>query len=591
MSMINKFTTLSPKFRIFYGIVLVLIGLSLLIRGYLLANMWLGTDETQHLHATWAVTQGQLPYRDFWENHTPLLYYCLSPLMLLLDEGVEIIFIARGIMFLLTLGILYTTYKIAKTCYGTQVAILSVLLLTYMVIFTVTTIKTRPDIPLTLLELVSLYLFIKAFQSNVEMDAEVAVKEDSKVLTQKFWQSPFIISGFCLGIGFLFSPKALFPFTALSLAFFIFRCFHRKIRIVLQHTKSWFFFSAAFCSPILLCLVFFTIHGAHTDFIEWIFIHNFTYPDRFSPIPVMTMSESIGGWVMIIGGIFITVRDFMRQRTIPITQGTLLVSCLVMALIYIFLMPAPYPQTQLLFLPLAAMYGGLFLKRIAEKALSPWNKPPNTATPQTIYKFLYIGALIACFFTGIFIPLYSLLLSYTKPSYKTNERQLKTMEYVLKVTSPNDVVFDGTSLYVFRPHAYFYCNLVKGIRVLIKNGTIPNDIPENLVEKECKIVIYDYRIRDLPDDIREFLRENYVKIMDEVYVVGKHLTEDELLDQPIRFHTFVPGIYTVKTGKEDVDVFIDRKLCSEDIFLSPGNHALTFEGDLNEVTLTLLLRK
>lgn len=590
MSMINKFTTLSPKFRVFYGIILVLIGFSLLIQGYLLANRWLGPDETQHLHATWAVAQGQLPYRDFWENHTPLLYYCLSPLILLLDEGGQIIFIARGIMFLLVLGILYATYKIAKICYGTQVAILGVLLLTYMVIFTVMAIETRPDIPLVLLELVSFYLFIKAFQSNIEMDAEVVVKEDPKVFAQKFQQSPFIISGFCLGIAFLFSPKALFPFTALSLAFFIFRCLHRKIRTILQHTKSWFFFCAAFCSPILLCLVFFTIHGAHTDFIEWIFIHNFTYPDRFSPIPVMTMSESIGGWVMIIGGIFITVRDFMRQRAIPITQGTLLVSCLVMALIYIFLMPAPYPQTQLLFLPLAAMYGGLFLKRIAEKVLSPWNNSPNMAIPQVIYKFLYIGALTACFFTGIFIPLH-VLLSQTKPFYKTNERQLKTMEYVLKVTSPNDVVFDGTGLYVFRPHAYFYCNLVKGIRMLIKNEAIPNDIPKNLIEKQCKIVVYDYRIRDLPDDIQEFLRENYVKIMDEVYVAGKHLTEDELLDQPIRFHTFVPGIYTVKTEEENAEVFIDGKLCGEDIFLSSGNHALTFEGDLDEVTLTLLLRK
>ncbi|MCY3740944.1 MAG: glycosyltransferase family 39 protein [Candidatus Poribacteria bacterium] len=590
MSMINQFTTLSPKFRIFYGIVLVLIGCSLLIRGYLLANKWLGPDETQHLHATWAVTQGQLPYRDFWENHTPLLYYCLSPLILLLDEGVQIIFIARGIMFLLVLAILYATYKIAKTCYGTQVAILGVLLLTYMVTFTTMTIETRPDIPITLLELISLYLFIKAFQSNVEMDAEVGVKENSKVLAQKFRQSPFIISGFCLGIAFLFSPKALFPFTALSIAFFIFRCLHRKIRIVLQHTKPWFFFCAAFCSPILLCLVFFAIHGAHTDFIEWIFIHNFTYPDRFSPIQGMLRSENIGGWVMIIGGIFITVRDFMRQGAISITQGTPLVSCLVMAFIYIFLMPAPYPQTQLLFLPLAAMYGGLFLKWIAEKALSPWNNPSSTARPQVIYKFLYIGALTACFFIGIFMPFHS-LLSKAKPFYKSNERQLKVMEYVLKVTSPNDVVFDGTGLYVFRPHAYFYCNLVKGVRMLIKNETIPNDIPKNLIEKQCKIVIYDYRIRDLPDDIREFLRENYVKIMDGVYVAGKHLTEEDLFHQPIRFRTFVPGIYTVKTEAENVDVFIDGKPSREDTFLNPGNHTLTFEGNLDEVTLTLLLPK
>lgn len=590
MSMINKFTILLPKFRLFYGIALVLIGFSLLIRGYLLANRWLDPDETQHLHAAWTVTQGQLLYRDFWENHTPLFYYCLSPLILLLDEGVQIIFVARGVMFLLVLGILYATYKITKICYGTQVAILGVLLLTYMVTFTQKAIEVRPDVPLVLLELVSLYLFIKACQSKSEVAAEVIVKEDSRVFAGKFGQSPFIISGFCLGTAFLFSPKALFPFIAISLAFFIFRCLHRNIRIILQHMKPWFFFFAAFCSPILLCLVFFMIHGALRDFIEWILIHNFTYPDRFSPIPGVIRSERIGGWIMIIGGIFITVLDFIRQRAIDATQGIPLVSYLVMVLVYIFLMPAPYPQTQLLFLPLAAMYGGLFVKRVAEKAFSPWNNSPNTAISQMSYKFLYHGTLIACFFSCIFMPFHS-LLSEATPFSKTNQRQLKTMEFVLKGTSASDVIFDGTGLYIFRPHAYFYSNLVKGIRMLIKNGTIPNNIPENLVEKQCKIVIYDYRIRDLPNDIQEFLRTNYVRIMDEVHIAGKQLTKEELSDQPIRFRILVPGTYTVERKEKSADVFIDGKPCGQNIFLSRGEHVLTFEGNLNGVTMTLSLVK
>ena len=38
-------------------------------------------DEFQHLHAAYLVSQGQTPYVDFFEHHTPLFYYLAAPLL------------------------------------------------------------------------------------------------------------------------------------------------------------------------------------------------------------------------------------------------------------------------------------------------------------------------------------------------------------------------------------------------------------------------------------------------------------------------------------------------------------------------------
>jgi hypothetical protein len=37
-------------------------------------------DEIEHMHATWCVSRGLVPYRDFFEHHTPALYLLVNPL-------------------------------------------------------------------------------------------------------------------------------------------------------------------------------------------------------------------------------------------------------------------------------------------------------------------------------------------------------------------------------------------------------------------------------------------------------------------------------------------------------------------------------
>lgn len=38
-------------------------------------------DNVEHLHATWLVAYGKVPYRDFFQHHNPLMWYIFAPLM------------------------------------------------------------------------------------------------------------------------------------------------------------------------------------------------------------------------------------------------------------------------------------------------------------------------------------------------------------------------------------------------------------------------------------------------------------------------------------------------------------------------------
>ena len=70
-------------------------------------------DEFEHLHASWLISIGQLPYRDFFEHHHPLLWYVSAPIVSLFYNNVIIFYIMRGVGFLVSFITLIYIYKIA----------------------------------------------------------------------------------------------------------------------------------------------------------------------------------------------------------------------------------------------------------------------------------------------------------------------------------------------------------------------------------------------------------------------------------------------------------------------------------------------
>lgn len=54
-------------------------------------------DEFEHLHASWLISVGKIPYIDFFEHHNPLLWYLSAPIVHLFYDNVIIFYVMRAI--------------------------------------------------------------------------------------------------------------------------------------------------------------------------------------------------------------------------------------------------------------------------------------------------------------------------------------------------------------------------------------------------------------------------------------------------------------------------------------------------------------
>jgi hypothetical protein len=73
-------------------------------------------DELQHAHIAWLVSQGAVPYRDFWEHHGPLFGLANGGLLALAGAapGVELLFACRGGSALATVLVAAFTWLAAR---------------------------------------------------------------------------------------------------------------------------------------------------------------------------------------------------------------------------------------------------------------------------------------------------------------------------------------------------------------------------------------------------------------------------------------------------------------------------------------------
>lgn len=76
-------------------------------------------DEMEHLHATYLLLEGRVPYRDFWQNHTPTLWFVFAPIMAAWPVDASICYVARGVGLLGSLLVFLTAVRVSvELCEG-----------------------------------------------------------------------------------------------------------------------------------------------------------------------------------------------------------------------------------------------------------------------------------------------------------------------------------------------------------------------------------------------------------------------------------------------------------------------------------------
>ena len=355
-------------------------------------------DTVEHIHAAWLVSEGKIPFVDFFEHHNPLLWYVLAPLTKLFERNVVIIPIVRTIAVLGYFACIWMVYQISHRIYGKKAAQYSALILFCVYGIWRDIANMRPDIFMYLCFLSGLYWFLK-YMSD-------------KKLRQ------LIVSFLCISISFLFLQKAVI----LGAGFAIAICY-----FLYKKQISWRdLFLAACCASVPLMLFFGYLW--YTQSLGAWFYYNVIFN--------MNLQQYYGDynnggvahlrWLVVITLLIIARYYHFSKENLPILL------CMVTSVLS-FSSFSPHPQY---------FQGYFFLCAIL---LAP-------VICQVRYTGMIHGLLIACLVYSFYI-----LIPRGYPVEKY-AKSYETAAYVIDNTKPQDIVFDlGSQICnLYNPDAGYY---------------------------------------------------------------------------------------------------------------------------------------
>ncbi len=365
-------------------------------------------DEIEHIHSSWYITHGAIPYADFFQHHNPLLWYCLAPLLLALGEGAHIIFLFRGLMCLVIISTGFLVYLIAReTGMSKNQSLIPVILLLSTVPFLKRAMEIRPDGPMVLFILIAVYFSIRY------------LKDTRNVY--------LIYCGLFLSLAFLFLQKASIFIVLYGLAL-ITAAVLRKIKI-----RDLSACAIAFLLPLLAFL------------LELIFTKSLS--DYYYTNVLLNLEEVVGSQknslnsfilqnglhsVLFLIALFYSLfypGSMRRERYVAVVLA-------VVGLLYPIILNRTAERNFLPAIPLLCITAGYFLDSLFRAR--GWGEDKRAVLLIVI----------------ILIPLFFLIKS---SAINYNRDQMRKIKYVLDHTHKDDRVYDGQNRFnLFRPNIHYF---------------------------------------------------------------------------------------------------------------------------------------
>ena len=463
--------------------VAVLITASLAILQFqqsLLRTRTFDADEFQHAHSAYLIAQGQLPYRDYFEHHPPLLHVLMAPVIAALEPGrdgasaFETLFTLRVLLWTFGFVGLLAHHLVARRLLGALGGAVASLLLVSTVIVFEKSMEIRPDTPAMALLACALFL----------------LRPES---------SPGRVFGAfsLLGVGLLFTQKLAFPALGILAALFLAARSEMRMRrlVAIIGGLLW---------PTVVCALWFVAKGAGMAFIEDVFLINLRWKARLAPGPffVTRFLEpnplfALAGTVGLVDGL---IRVARARPAVDDGSRIVLFSALTGVMGLAFL-PVAWEQYYLLFLPQTAIVAGGVLLRIAGQIL----RRPQTTIPVT-------ALVVTVTLLGL-LPRREALLNQR---FRTSEAKERAIALVLDNSSTSDTVLDGYSgIGVFRPHAFRYFFLHAEMRMMLDSAAV-RELEEGLTGGAIapRFASADSHLRSVSPRVRDFLDRNFAPIGD-----------------------------------------------------------------------------
>lgn len=422
-------------------------------------------DELQHVHSAYSIAKGLLPYRDYFEHHTPLLHLLLAPFLLLFDverqasSAFSFLAFARGLMWVATGAILLLTFRLARDLFGSRVAWLAAAFLGTSWLFFDKTLEIRPDVPACALLVATLRLAARGVSQRVGM--------------------AFVQSGFAFGLGLLFTQKLALVLLGLLPGLWL-------AGAPLLALLAW---AVGCAAPLLIMLAYFALRGGLSAFVECNLLVNLRWKAGFAPGAILReelLLPNAALCAFALVGLWLLLPRLRRPEGVVVLSG-------VAAFAGLWLVRVPWQQYYLTFLPVTALLAGLGLARASELLASrdAWRQAATALV-------LVLGSL----------PPLSLFRAQLG---RSNADKQASIRFVIENTAPRESVLDGyTGVGVFRPHAWRFYFLHAELRQMLgeaerrelllglRDGTIAP-----------RLISYDGHSSRVSPEITAFFEEHY----------------------------------------------------------------------------------
>lgn len=482
----------------------VLIVASVLLRIAAVFRLPVNSDEPQHLHVAWAWGHGLLPYRDVFDNHTPLFSFLLAPVLALAGERADIVQVMRFAMFPIVALALVATWTIAARIFSRRVAWWAVALLGANADFLRASLEYRTD---------QLWMALWL--------ATLALLAASGLTVRRAF-----VAGIVGGLAIATSLKTMPLLTCLlvAVAWSAFLAARAGVRGVyaLLAVRGTAFLAGLVVLPVAVMLAYAGI-GAWAPFWYGVVGHN--------------VSSKLGLWgsapwrpllmvavVPLIGALAREV--FRRAPDAPAgaRRAALLATALLVFSAFELMWPLVVHSDLLPSAPLFAVFAAAALLAFA-----------RTRAPRAV------GGVLA-FATCVELAFVPHAVSLQRDRTVGHEA---FVAQVLALTGPSDEVMDAKGESVFRPRPCFL-----GVETItedkIRMGVLPDTFPSRMVRNRTAVV-GEYLGFAFPARTRAFIDSNYVRI-GEVSVAGRPLPATEGDPAALRaFTVTVPLRYALVT--------------------------------------------
>lgn len=504
------------------------------------------SDEPQHLHVVWAWANGLLPYRDLFDNHSPLFQALNAPLFHFLGVRPDILLPMRlGMIpiFALTIG---CVWKISASFFSPRTALWTALLATFLPPYFLNSVEFRPDQLWTLVWLLTL----------------------SVLVTKRATPGRAFIAGLLLGVAFSVSMKSSLMLVTLALALAgSLAISHRSM-----HEIPWRKLAqcvgaglAGLAIVPTLVTLFFVSRHAGNEMYYCVIQHNILpSPPHFGRMFKSTLRFLAAAPFLIAGTVIIA------RLAKPAAARNRIVFLFLAANLYCLTLVCYWPvltaEDYLPFFPAWMITAGPAAIWLAQKAGTRLRRPE--LVPPTLL-VLAVLAETVCIFGN------------QSPLEDQTADKIGIVADTLKLTGANDFVMDskGETIYRKRPFPYV---LEKMTFSRIRAGFIEDNIAECLTQTHTPLA----SLQRVPLHGHEFISENYLPVAFRLLALGKFLQNNNASPgSPCVFHVAVSSSYTLVCPSGQPTGILDGTPFDGPRELAVGRHEFTATSGAAPVAL------